>query len=463
MNRTIFVLGDSVAAPRTEDEAPMAGWGQKIQELLVGPIEVANYARSEMTTRKYFTERFPGLLNRMQSGDIVLIGFGVVDHMIHNGMRHVPLPEFTELLTLFVDYIRAEGGVPVLVTPAARCAFGPDGEVRNTCGDHPRAIAQVAAERAVPLVDLTALTTDLWSRLGPSRLRQYFCWVDAGEHPRHPGGNIDSTHFNHAGAYEVARMVVAGLCEQHVLSRADVNVAALMEPVAMPAVSHEYTVQSPESALQYGARVGEAPTVARPAAGSSVGPMTKFSGNVAPGTDYLLFFEGAQYIGGTGIGSAGQWLWRRSVEWSPGDHVIQCVGLRQDGCTPVAEHHFRVIGDVPPPVIGTPQEDKFSAPKVRFSGRAQPGTTKIVLMERGRLIGATAVDAKGEWSFTHAHRWRAGHHAVEVLALFGALESPAVTRRFRVVGVPEESGIRAAGNSRTGCGESCDHRPFTGQ
>ena len=50
MNRTIFVLGDSVPAPRTDEEAPMAGWGQKIQELLVGPIEVANYARSAMTT-----------------------------------------------------------------------------------------------------------------------------------------------------------------------------------------------------------------------------------------------------------------------------------------------------------------------------------------------------------------------------------------------------------------------------
>ncbi len=87
----------------------MAGWGQKIQELLVGPIEVANYARSAMTTRKYYTERFAGLLNRMRPGDIVLLGFGGVDHMIHNGMRYVPVPEYQELLALFTDYIRSEG------------------------------------------------------------------------------------------------------------------------------------------------------------------------------------------------------------------------------------------------------------------------------------------------------------------------------------------------------------------
>ncbi len=461
-NRTLFVLGDSVAAPRTDAEAPMAGWGQMIQDLLVGPTEVANYARSEMTTRKYFTERFPSLLNRMKPGDIVLIGFGTVDHMIHNGTRYVPVPEFKELLTLFTDYIRSEGGVPVLVTPMARYAFLPNGEAKNTGGPYPSAIAEVAAERAVPLVDLTTATLNLWARLGPSRLRQYFCWLDAGEHSRHPDGKIDSTHLNHSGAYEVARLIVAGLCEQHVLSRTEVDVSALMEPEGLPPVSYEYTVQSPESALQYQARAGGEPAFARPPAGAGVGPMVKFSGSAAPGTDYLLFFERGQYVGGTKVGAAGQWLWRRSVEWVPGDHVVQCVGLRQDGCTPVVEHHFTVIGEVASPVLTAPKDDGFTAPRVRFSGQAQPGATKIVLMERGRLIGATAVDEKGNWSFTHAHSWRAGHHAVEVLALFGALESQPVPRRFKVVGIPEDSPIRSAGNSRTACGDSCDHRPFVG-
>ncbi|MEV7105201.1 GDSL-type esterase/lipase family protein [Streptomyces atroolivaceus] len=461
MNRTIFVLGDSVPAPRTDQEAPMAGWGQKIQELLVGPIEVANYARSAMTTRKYYTERFAGLLNRMNAGDVVLIGFGGVDHMIHNGMRYVPVPEYQELLGLFTDYIRSEGGVPVMVTPTARYAFSATGEVKNTRGEYPRAMAEVAAERGVPLIDLTGITMSLWSRIGPTRLRQYFCWVDAGEHPLHPDGNIDSSHLNHPGAYEVARLVVAGLVERSVLTRADVDVAALMEPEGLPPVSHEFTVQSPESALDYGTRTGGAPSFARPVAGARVGPMTKFSGTAAPGTDYLLFFEQGQYIGGTGVGGAGQWLWRRAVEWTPGDHVIQCVGLRADGCSPTAEQHFQVIAGVAPPVITAPKENKFAGPKVRFAGRTQ-GATKVVLMEGGRLIGATAVDEKGEWHFTHSHRWRAGHHTVEVIALFGAQESAPAGVRFKVVGIPEDSSIRAAGSSREECGEACNHRPFTG-
>jgi hypothetical protein len=440
----------------------MAGWGQKIQELLVAPIEVANYARSAMTTRKYYTERFAGMLNRMNAGDIVLIGFGGVDHMIHNGMRYVPIPEYKELLSLFADYILSEGGVPVMVTPTARYAFSPTGEVKNTRGAYPRAMTEVAAHRGVPLIDLTSMTMDLWSRIGPTRLRQYFCWVDAGEHPLHPDGNIDSSHLNHPGAYEVARLLVAGLVDLSVLDRADVDVAALMEPEGLPPVSHEFTVQSPESALQYGMRTGDGPTLARPAAGATVGPMTKFSGTAAPGTDYLLFFEEGQYIGGANVGSAGQWLWRRSVEWAPGEHVVQCVGLRADGCSPVVEQRFTVMGDVAPTAITAPKENRFAGPKVRFAGRTQPGASKVVLMENGRLIGATAVDEKGEWHFTHAHRWRSGQHAVDVIALFGALESPPATVRFKVVGVPESSSIRSAGSSREVCGEACNHRPFTG-
>ncbi|ANJ10003.1 GDSL-type esterase/lipase family protein [Streptomyces parvulus] len=462
MNRTIFVLGDSVPAPRTEQEAPMAGWGQKIEDLLVGPVTVANYARSAMTTRKYFTERFPAMLNRMRRGDIVLIGFGRVDHMIHNGTRYVPVAEYQEFLRLFARYVHAEGGVPVLVTPCARHAFSSGGEVIDTLGPYPRAMLDVAGELGAPVIDLTSRTMELWSELGPTRLRQYFCWTDAGEHPLHPDGVIDSTHLNHTGAYEVARVVVAGLCHLGVLDKADVDVAALMTPPTMPPPSTEFTIQSPESALQYAQPVGEPPSVSKPAAGTLAGPMVKFSGTAPPGTDYVLFFEHGRYAGGTHVGGAGQWTWRRPVNWEAGEHAVQCVGLRGDGCSPVLEHRFTVLTEVSPPVVSTPAEGAFSGPRPRFSGKVRPGATKVVLLERGLLVGATGVNENGEWAFSHAHSWRPGTHTVEVIALFGATESAPASATFTVVGIPETSPIRSFGASRHACGDVCEHRPFTG-
>ncbi|MFF1392274.1 GDSL-type esterase/lipase family protein [Streptomyces sp. NPDC058287] len=462
MKRTVFVLGDSVPAPRTDDEAPMAGWGQKLEELLVSDYEVANYARSAMTSRKYFTERFPAMLNRMQRGDVVLIGFGCVDHMIHNGTRYVPVPEYQELLRLFVTHVHQEGGVPVLVTPMARYAFSEHGEVVNTLGDYPRAMADVAAHLGVPLVDLTGRTMQLWAQLGPTRLRRYFCWTDAGEHPLHPDGTIDSTHLNHTGAVEVARLVVAELCNLGVLDKSEVNVPALVEPPVMPPVSGEFTVQAPESALHYAQRTGPAPVITKPALGGLAGPMVKLSGSAEPGTNYLLFFAQGQYLGGTGVASTGQWSWRRSVSWAAGEHLVQCVGLRGDGVSEVAEHRFSVLTVVPAPVVTAPAEGAFAGPRPRFSGTVQQGVTKVVLMERGVLIGATGVNDKGEWAFTHAHPWRSGTHTIEVIALFGAAESAPRPHTFKVVGIPEDSPIRRLGVTRGACGDVCEHRPFTG-
>lgn len=462
MNRTIFVLGDSVPAPRTDEEAPMAGWGQKIEDLLAGPVEVANYARSAMTTRKYFTERFPAMLNRMKRGDVVLIGFGGVDHMIHNGMRYVPVPEYRELLRLFATYVYQEGGTPVLVTPAARYAFSGSGEVLNTRGDYPRAMLEVASELGVPAIDLTGRTMDLWAEIGPMRLRQYFCWVDAGEHPLHPDGNIDSSHLSHTGAFEVARIVVAGLCHLGVLDKSEVDMPALMEPPVMPPVSTEFTIQAPESALHYAQPVGEPPGITKPAMDGLAGPMVKFSGVTAPGTEYVLLFEGGQYIGGAGVGGSGQWTWRRSVNWTAGEHVVQCVGLRGDGCSPVVQHRFTVMTDVPAPLVTSPAEGAFAGPRPRFSGKVQRGVTKVVLMEGDLLIGATGVNEKGEWGFTHGHAWRPGTHTIRAIALFGATESAPAVRTFKVVGIPENSPIRTHGASRHDCGAVCEHRPFTG-
>ncbi|SNS14027.1 GDSL-type esterase/lipase family protein [Actinacidiphila glaucinigra] len=462
MNQTIFVLGDSVAAPRTDEELPMAGWGQKIKDLVVGPIEVANYARSAMTSRKYFTERFPAMLNRMRRGDVVLIGFGTVDRVIQDGTRYVPVPEYKELLRLFTRHIHEEGGVPVLVTPCARYAFSASGEVLHTLGEHPRAMQEVAAELGVPVIDLTSRTMELWAQIGPTRLRQYFCWTDPGEHPQRSDGIIDSTHFNHTGAFEVARMVVAALCDLHILDKRDVDGAALMAPPVLPPVSGEFTVQSPESALHYTEPSGEGPAIAKPAAGGLAGPMVKLSGTAAPGTDYLLFFEEGQYIGGTGVGGNGQWAWRRSVNWEAGEHVLHCVGLRADGCSPVVEHRFSVMTEVSPPRVTAPAEGAFAGPRPRFAGKVQPGATKVVLMEDGLLIGATGVDANGDWAFTHAHRWHPGAHTVEAIALFSTAESEPAVRNFKVVGVPETSPIRTFGASRHDCGEVCEHRPFTG-
>ena len=69
----------------------------------------------------------------------------------------------------------------------------------------------LAAATGTPLIDLTALSFELWDAVGPEATKDYFLWLDAGESPKFPDGVSDNTHFQARGAIEVARLVVSGL------------------------------------------------------------------------------------------------------------------------------------------------------------------------------------------------------------------------------------------------------------
>jgi lysophospholipase L1-like esterase len=70
------------------------------------------------------------------------------------------------------------------------------------------AMKQVAAEKHVPLIDLTALSTALWNKIGPEQTKQYFLWA---------GDKQDNTHFQAKGAIAVARLVATALRDQQLL------------------------------------------------------------------------------------------------------------------------------------------------------------------------------------------------------------------------------------------------------
>lgn len=164
----ICIIGNSVAAPRTPQEAPLAGWGQFLADFLTPYHEVRNYARDAMTARTYFTDRFATLLNLLEPGDMVLMNLGLVEQRIDNPLRYHGPKEFKEFLHLYVDGIRAEGAFPVLVTPVVRCAFAVDGNVADTRGVYPELMREVAAETGASFVDLGAFTLQWLQELGRS-------------------------------------------------------------------------------------------------------------------------------------------------------------------------------------------------------------------------------------------------------------------------------------------------------
>lgn len=461
----ICIVSNSVPASRTEKEAPLAGWGQFLQDFLTSWHEVRNYARDAMTARGYFNERFISLLNLLDPGDVVMFDFGRVEQRIDNPKRYHGAREFKEFLHFYVQGVRGEGAVPVLVTQEERCAFDVTGQVVNTLDEYPQLVREVAAEADVPLVDLHALTTRWLQELGPRYARRYFHWVDPGEHPNHPEGIIDASHFNELGARVVARMVAGALHGAQGLPPGLVDPEALAtDPPPYPPVLAEFTVDQPELALTEEYRVGAAPVFQAPAPGAVVGAMQKLSGTAAPGTDYLLFFENGGYVGGTRVSASGTWTWRRVVNWPAGQHVVHVVGLTAQGVTPGAEISFVTKDRVEAPVVLGPRDGFWTGPRPRFSGTAEPGVQKVAVLEGGRMIAMAPVGQDGTWKVAHPHDWKPGTHVLEFVSVFSAIHSAPTRHTIRVHGFPDDHWIKQSAQSREPCADpKCEHLPFVGR
>ncbi|MFD8823853.1 GDSL-type esterase/lipase family protein [Streptomyces sp. NPDC059605] len=456
--RKICVIGNSVAASRTEAEAPLAGWGQYLEEFLGADCDVRNYARDAMTLRDYYTGRFAALLTLVGPGDLVLIAFGHVEQRINQLNRYHGPREYKEYLRLYVEALRAEGAVPVLVTPAARCVFDVSGNPVDTHDGYARLTLEAAVELGCPAVDMNASTTRLLAELGPMRARGLYRWLDPGEHPGHPQGIVDASHFNHAGAREAARLVASGLAGVPGLPPGLVDVQRLV-PGQAPPVQTEFTVQQPQLALTARPEVAVAPTVTSPAFAEPVGAGRKLTGTAPTGADYVIFFEEGEYLGGTRVAEDGTWQWRRAVQWPAGRHEVTAVALAGNAVSTAAETQFEVLDRLEAPEVIGPRKGAWSGPRPRFSGTAGRGVRKVMVLERGRLIAEAPVQDDGSWRVTHPHDWRPGTYTVEFVAVFSAIHSPPARLELKVHGVPEDSWLHTSMSARVPCGPGCEHYP----
>src|SRR5690606_36356232 len=92
-----------------------------------------------------------------------------------------------------------------------RRRFDKDGRIEETLGDYPAAVRQTAREYKVPLIDLNAMSKDLFEAMGVEGSLLAFVHFPAGSFPGRSEAIADNTHFRPYGAYEVAKLMVTGL------------------------------------------------------------------------------------------------------------------------------------------------------------------------------------------------------------------------------------------------------------
>ena len=196
----IAIAGDSTVANYKGTEV-LRGWGQLLPEFFKPDVKIDNFAKNGRSTKTFISEQL-WQMTLDDKPDIILIQFG------HND-SHTPAsqhPEATQADGDFMDNLRkmivdtrAAGITPVLVTPMHRRTFGPDGKITSELMPYADAMKRVGAELKAPVIDLQAMSGDLFQKLGEAN--------SSGYTPK------DRTHFGEKGARVIAYLVATGAAD----------------------------------------------------------------------------------------------------------------------------------------------------------------------------------------------------------------------------------------------------------
>jgi lysophospholipase L1-like esterase len=227
----VWLAGDSTMA-NPQSTCPV-GWGSQFDALFNDSVTVVNNAvsgrsiqtwlyESNVTNTKdssgecvvspqTYAQRWQNMLdatNGMHSGDWLLIQFGINDGT-STCPRHVGSARYQTLLTTMTNAAKARGVKTVFITPVAAItcsgstAVGNRGFITET--------KTAASANGVPVVDLHQLSVNLYNslRLCPNN----------GDYTQGAVGAFfcnDHTHFEAAGARQIAQVVTKALRDQNI-------------------------------------------------------------------------------------------------------------------------------------------------------------------------------------------------------------------------------------------------------
>lgn len=211
---TVFLAGNSTVVDEANE--PWCGWGQMFPRFLKPDIAVANYAESGEAANTFVSSnRFAKLYSKMKKGDYLLIEFGHNDQK-QKGEGKGPYTSYKNDLKYLVDKTREKGGIPILVTPMHRRFFDENGKVKNTHGEYPNAVRQLANEENVYLIDLNEMSATLYEAWGVEGSKRAFVHFSAGTFPDQKEALADNTHFNPYGGYQIARCILKGIVDNNI-------------------------------------------------------------------------------------------------------------------------------------------------------------------------------------------------------------------------------------------------------
>lgn len=219
----IYIIGDSTACKYTSSLYPLTGWAMVLQEFLnIDSVQVADSARSGCSSKSFYTEgRWTTVKNALKKGDYVVIQFGHNDEKKDSKSTNAQTT-FKSYLSIYIDDAISKGAIPILATPIERDIWNRDNvtiwesHITTDSGDFPKAIRELAAQKNINLVDMTALTKAYFEMIGKDSTNKHFMILKKGEFSNYPDGKNDQTHLKEQGAKAIAKLFVNDIVLQKI-------------------------------------------------------------------------------------------------------------------------------------------------------------------------------------------------------------------------------------------------------
>lgn len=204
----IWLCGDSTMSIKDKKAFPETGWGMPFVYFWDSTVTVENLAKNGRSTSSFRNEGlWQKVLDQAGEGDHVFIQFGHNDE-VATKKTYTTETEFRNNLKRYVAEARGKKATPVLLTPMARRKFDSTGRIQGTHDIYAQIIRDVANEDKVVLIDMDKKAQALYQQLGVEPSKLLFLQLKPGEHPNHPEGKDDNTHFSELGARLLAQIVL---------------------------------------------------------------------------------------------------------------------------------------------------------------------------------------------------------------------------------------------------------------
>ncbi len=205
---TVFLIGDSTCAKKSDIVRPETGWGEKLPLFFENGITIDNRAQNGRSSKSFFNEGHWGkIMEVIKEGDWVLIQFGHNDGKKDDPLRGTTMEEYKNYLSKYIDETRGKGATPVILTSIVRRAF-KTGVLENTLGEYPKWAIEVAKSKNCEYIDTEKITRNLIAGLGEDQSKLLYFWATKQEFPHLAADKKDNTHLNPEGAQKVAGLIV---------------------------------------------------------------------------------------------------------------------------------------------------------------------------------------------------------------------------------------------------------------